>query len=364
MIRDNLIIDVGPAAGAHGQRGIGRYVRGLAAAIETFPEDLVRRVWAVGLEGPALDSFAARGTAVPIAAVPRWVPTWATPRRGWDLALEKSGAQVLHATDPQRPRVPRSAVSLVTVYDLIPLREPGMIQSWRLDHQLSYRRYIRLIQSAARVLAISRATAEDLEERLGVPSERIDVVYPVVASFGQLPRTPPPEPTFLFVGSLDAHKQPDLALRAFALFRSRFGYGRLRYVGPSDQRQELRLRNLAEELGVGAAVALEGRVSEADLARAYGSATALLATSRMEGFGLPAVEAALRGVPVIAVPNPAATEILGGVAAIVPADPEAIAEAMAHPPVANEAAVHAMRERYSTASVARLLAESYRRILG
>lgn len=358
-----LLIDLGPATGGHGQRGIGRYVRGLATAIEAFPEDLVRRIWAVGLEGPALDSFAARGTAVPIAPVPRWVPTWATRTRGWDLALKKSGAQVLHATDPQRPRIPRAPLSIVTVYDLIPLREPGMIQSWRLDHQLSYRRYLRLIQSAARVLAISRATAEDLEERLGVPSERIDIVYPVVASFGQFPRTGPPEPTFLFVGSLDAHKRPDLALRAFALFRSRFGYGRLRYIGPSDHRQELGLRALADELGVGASVALEGRVSEADLEGAYGSATAVLATSRLEGFGLPAVEAALRGVPVIAVPNPAATETLEGVAAIVPADPEAIAEAMVHPPVASEAAVHAMRERYSTASVARSLAESYRRIL-
>jgi glycosyltransferase involved in cell wall biosynthesis len=83
----------------------------------------------------------------------------------------------------------------------------------------------------------------------------------------------------------------------------------------------------------------------------------------MEGFGLPPVEAVLRGVPVIAVQNSAATETLEGVAAIVPADADAIAEAMAHPVEPPELAVGEIRERYSIASVARSLADSYRRIL-
>lgn len=362
-ISNNLLIDVGPAVGGHGQRGIGRYVRGLAASVAAFPDDLADRIWAMGFKGPTLDSFGAR--AVPSTAhggLGR-MPIWATGRLSTAVALKRSGARVLHATDPQRPWTPAAVPSVVTVYDLIPLREREMLQSWRLDHRLVYRWYIRQVESAARILAISRATAEDLQERLGIAPERIDIVYPMVASPVRIHRIEPPEPTFLFVGALDPHKQPELALRAFAHFHSSFGSGRLRYIGPSDRPQERRLHDLAAQLGVTGSISMEGRISDDDLENAYGAATALVSTSRMEGFGLPPVEAVLRGVPVIAVETPAAMETLEDVAAIVPADAEAIAEAMAHPVEPLEPAVDAMRERYSTASVARSLADIYRRLL-
>lgn len=237
-----------------------------------------------------------------------------------------------------------------------------MLRSWRLDHQLVYRWYIRQVESAARVLAISRTTAEDLQERLGISSERIDIVYPLVAPPGTIRRSVPAEPTFLVVGAVDPHKQPELALRAFGQFHSRFGFGRLRYIGPSDRAQERSIQSLAAHLGVTKSVSIEGRISDDDLEKAYAAATALLSTSRIEGFGLPSVEAVLRGVPVIAVDTPAAKETLDGVAAIVPADAEAIAEAMADPVAPHELAVRAIRERYSIASVARSLEDTYRRI--
>ncbi len=363
LLVSNLLIDIGPAVGGHGQRGIGRYVRGLAACIETFPDDLADRIWAVGLPGPTLDSFGARATSLTGHRGLGWVPPWATARLATDVALNKSGARVLHATDPQRPWTDPAVASLVTVYDLIPLREREMFQSWRLDHQLVYRWYIRQVESAARILAISRTTTEDLQERLGIAPERIDIVYPMVASPASVHRIEPPEPTFLVVGALDLHKQPELALRAFGQFHSRVGSGRLRYIGPSDPLQKRRLMELAAGLGIGGSVSFEGRISDEDLEAAYAAATALVSTSRMEGFGLPPVEAVLRGVPVIAVETPAATETLEGVAAIVPADAEAIAEAMAHPVEPLEQALGAIRERYSIASVARALADSYRSML-
>ena len=359
----SLLIDVGPAVGGHGQRGIGRYVRGMATSIAAFPDDLRERIWAMGAAGPTLDSFGARAVFIAARRGIGRMPPWAT---GWSAtsgALKRSGARVLHATDPQRPWIPARVPSIVTVYDLIPLQEREMLQSWRLDHRLAYRRYIRQVESAARNLAISRATAEELHERLGIGSERIDIVYPMVAAPAHIQRREPSEPTFLFVGALDPHKQPELALRAFGQFRSRSGHGRLRYIGPSDDRQERGLLDLAAQLGVAEGISLEGRIPDDDLESAYGAATALVSTSRVEGFGLPSVEAVLRGVPVIAVESRAARETLEGVATIVPADAEAIAEAMAHPQEPANAAVDAMRERYSIASVSRALAESYRGML-
>lgn len=354
-----LLIDLWPAVGAHGQRGIGRYVRGLAASIGTFQDDLADRIWAMGAPGRALDAFGARAVTVtgfgPLAILAR--------RRQTSIALERSGARVLHATDPQRPWSDRTVASIVTVYDLIPLVEHEMFRSWRLDHRLAYRRYVRQIGRAARIVSISRATAEDLQERLHVPPERIDVVYPMLNPPVATHRTEPAEPTFMFVGALDPHKQPELALRAFALFHARAGHGRLRYIGPPNHEAHRRLRDLATALRVSGAVSVEGRISDKDLDTAYSAATAVLSTSRIEGFGLPPVEAVLRGVPVIAVETPAAVEALHGAASIVPDDAEAIADAMSRPIQPDPRAVAEIRERHSITSVAQSLADSYRRIL-
>jgi glycosyltransferase involved in cell wall biosynthesis len=363
-LSSTLLIDIGPAVGGHGQRGIGRYVTGLASSVATFPDDLLERVWAVGSPGPALDSFGSRALRFDAIRGLRLVPPWAAGRIATDVACQRSGARVLHATDPQRPWTNRAVASIVTVYDLIPMREPGLLASWRLDHQQIYRWYIRQIKFAARILTISQTTAQDVHECLGIPLDRIDVVYPLVARPATVHRTDSVEPTFLVVGALDAHKQPDLALHAFGQFRARSGFGRLRYVGPSEPAQARRLRELARKLGLEEWVSFEGRIPDDQLENAYGAATALLAVSRIEGFGLPAVEAAIRGVPVIAVETRASTETLGDAALMVPADPEAIAHAMAHPVTPSGPAVSKMRNRYSMVSVAGALADIYRRILG
>jgi glycosyltransferase involved in cell wall biosynthesis len=61
-------------------------------------------------------------------------------------------------------------------------------------------------------------------------------------------------------------------------------------------------------------VRLFGRVSDNDLARLFKHALALLFPSRIEGFGLPAVEAMVQGCPVIASTSPCLPEICGDAA--------------------------------------------------
>jgi glycosyltransferase involved in cell wall biosynthesis len=61
-------------------------------------------------------------------------------------------------------------------------------------------------------------------------------------------------------------------------------------------------------------VRLFGRVSDDDLARMFKHAIAFLFPSRIEGFGLPAVEAIARGCPVIASTSPCLPEICGDAA--------------------------------------------------
>ena len=65
---------------------------------------------------------------------------------------------------------------------------------------------------------------------------------------------------------------------------------------------------------------LLGRISDNDLAAALQTARCLLFPSRIEGFGLPVVEAMIHGCPVVASTSPCLPEIAGDAALY--ADPD------------------------------------------
>ena len=354
-----LLLDVGPATGAHGARGIGRYVRGLVAAIGEWSVERRERIWALGLPGDTLDHFEERAVSSESLG---WRPVdtgWLLGRVATSRALRRAHARVLHSTDPHRPWPPGGVRRLVTAYDLIPLREAALLRSWRPNHRLGYRWYLRQIVHADAVIAISHATADDLVRLLGVPENRIHVVYPVVSQVDTLVRRPAEVPTFLFVGGLDIHKQPELAIEALARFREREGECKLRFIGPSSEAQQAEILGHARRLGVLESIQLDGRIPDAALDAAFASATALLSMSRIEGFGLPPVEAVLRGVPVISVDIPSARETVAGAATLVPPDAEAIAEAMAKPQPPSTEAKDRLRARYSRQSSAEALWAAY-----
>jgi len=68
-------------------------------------------------------------------------------------------------------------------------------------------------------------------------------------------------------------------------------------------------------------------LTDAELEWCYAHATALVAVSRAEGFGLPLVEARLRGTPVFASDIPVFREVLGAEARYLPLGNAAIAAA-------------------------------------
>jgi glycosyltransferase involved in cell wall biosynthesis len=90
-----------------------------------------------------------------------------------------------------------------------------------------------------------------------------------------------------------------------------------------------------------------------DLAAVMSGATALVAPSRAEGFGLPVAEAMALGVPVVCSDAPALTEVTAGAALTVPVDDVvALAEALAD--VARDEALRAQLSRAGRARAAEL----------
>lgn len=357
-------MDIGPAVGDDGSRGIGRYVRGLVEAISTWPAELQERLWAIGLAGQALDVFGDRGIAAPWLGVrpldTGWLLGAAALRRG----VSRSSASTFHATDPHRPWRSGRVKQIVTAYDLIPYHDSALLATWRPHHRWVYRAYLDQLRSANLVVAISQATARDLTESLGIPADRICIVHPAVKKPRSTNRAPSSQPSFLFVGAPDPHKQPELAIRALSRFRERHSEGTLRFIGPSSIGRRRELDEEARRSGVADHVRFEGWIPDGDLDDAFAGATALLFTSRIEGFGLPAVEAALRGLPVIAVDTAAARETVGTVARLVPQDAAAIAEAMAAPQTPDAAAQNDLAERFSVGATAKSLRAVYERALG
>jgi glycosyltransferase involved in cell wall biosynthesis len=168
---------------------------------------------------------------------------------------------------------------------------------------------------AARVRLVPHGTDDDLAP---APSRedaraRLDIDGPYVLSVGAI---------------LNRRCAPEL-LRAVALLRAAHPRLILDLAGENRTTPRLDLAGRAAELGIGSQVRLSGFVSEAGLADRYAAADAFVSLSEYEGFGLPALEAAARGVPLVVSRAPSLGEIFGAAALLVdPRDEHAIAQAL------------------------------------
>ena len=280
---------------------------------------------------------------------------WAWDAIAERLALGRGRPGLWHQMDPGSPISPLSmSRTITTAYDLIPLHEPDVMAYRRAHRRLVYRLYLRNLRHARWVVAISETTAEDLVQTLRIPRTRIRVVCPVVEPLREASEKPSAVlsergPRFLFVGIPEPHKRPDLAVAAFARYQAEHQDGRLTFVGYHPEPIRRQLRHQAEAFGVARAVDFADRVEDGALADMYASGV-LLSLSRLEGFGLPPVEALLSGGQAVAVPGAIYDEVLGDAAVRAESDdPGDIARAMLHACQARPQAaeIERLRAKYS-----------------
>lgn len=191
---------------------------------------------------------------------------------------------------------------------------------------------------ADNVVGVSQGVVDDLVENVGVPSNKVKVIYnPGITPDVQAKASEPLEhewfrdgspPVILAVGSLTEQKDFGNLLHAFAKLR-RTHSARLLILGEGDQRAYL--ENLVRELGLDSDVSLPGFV---DNPYAYMSHSTLFVLSSLwEGLPTVLVEALYCCPAVIATDCPSGPrEILrnGEFGALVPMkDSDALAAAMA-----------------------------------
>ena len=136
-------------------------------------------------------------------------------------------------------------------------------------------------------------------------------------------------PFVLTVGAvLNRRCIPEL-LRATARLRRAHPRLVLDVVGENRTHPRVDLASMVREQGLERHVRLSGFVDDAGLAERYAAADAAVFLSEYEGFGLPALEAAARGVPLVASRHPSLGEVLADAAVLVePRDELGIASAL------------------------------------
>ena len=166
--------------------------------------------------------------------------------------------------------------------------------------------------AADQVIAVSRYTRQRIAENYGIGPYKVKVIHNGIDKGSCLATKLNPSEhrpkTVLFVGRLTAQKGPQYFLLAAKRVLQSNPDLRFLVVGDGDMR--CYLEKMAEELDIADKVFFAGFLSQFDLDRVYSLASVCVMTSVSEPFGLVALEAVKRGVPVIVPRHAGVTEVV------------------------------------------------------
>lgn len=308
------------------------YARELALALRSARPD-IEFVSFINRETAGADGFWRDiGRVVRLPISPRARPAWAWAELvGVPVASGRASVDVLHSPANFGPLAGPFA-RVLTLHDVLfkshpELLTPAMLAGTRAMLPPAARR-------AHRLITVSDASREEIVRRLGIADDRIAVV-----PNGWTPPAAPGDPQAarrlagagerviaLCVASDLPHKNLPMLLEALSL------------IGPP-QRPLLVLTGQgtdsgelpahAADLGLSDDVRTLGSVPPRTLENLYAAAGAVITPTRLEGFGLPVLEALGRGVPVACSDLPVLRELAGDAATYFDAsEPRAAAEAL------------------------------------
>ena len=292
----------------------------------------------------------------------------------------------LHRLQPSLVHIPLNQVPLfmmepyvVTIHDMASLLFEG-----GSGLRMQIRRFLlrRGLLRAKRIMAVSEATRRDVHDALGIPADRIRLVYnapnpdffrPAAGERARiLERYQIDYPFLLYAGNIRPQKNIPRLVEAFAVAREHLSrhpvYRDLHLIIIGDEISRYpSVRRAVIQTRVEKAVRFLGFVPFEALRIFFESASLFVFPSLYEGFGLPPLEAMATGTPVVASNVSSLPEVLGDAALLV--NPEnvfeiarAIQEALLDEDLRGEliAKGKAQAARYSWDRTAREVLEVYR----
>ncbi|MBM4420044.1 MAG: glycosyltransferase family 4 protein [Chloroflexi bacterium] len=254
------------------------------------------------------------------------------------LELPFARGDLYHSVQLGLPGVRRGPVVL-TMHDLAPLRWPEHYlrrPHARAGHAIQY----SLAKRADAIIAVSHATADDVQARLRIPASRIHVIPEAVdPSFTAPPRAEAeaamrerfglPGRYVLYVGQFDPRKNMAGLLAAFAAAQGREPSLRLVISGALGGLTRYLDAALARSGLDPTSVVLAGFADDATLAALFAGAECLLHPALHEGFGLTPLESLAAGTPVVAYDVGAVREVVGDAGLLVdPGAPSSLPDAL------------------------------------
>ncbi|HHW4679624.1 MAG TPA: glycosyltransferase family 4 protein [Xylella sp.] len=212
---------------------------------------------------------------------------------------------------------------VATLYDLIPLHDPEAFLQGPLS-KAWYARRSAFLSTCDRLFCLSEWTAQEAVRRLHLDPGRLVVIgggvdssfRPLVFDAEQrgrlLGRFSITRPYVLYNGGLDERKNVPVLLRAFARLPITLRQRHQLVVLGDDREVRRPMAALCRELGLHPQeVVFTGRVSDADLVALYGQCALFVFPSRLEGFGLPVLEAMACGAPTLCSDAASLPEVAG-----------------------------------------------------
>ena len=309
-----ICMDIQPAVAQ--RAGVGRYVRELAAHLGAGAGEDRLRLFCFDFRGAARLPEASGAT---VRAV-RWFPgrlaqaAWRTI--GWPpFDLFAGEADLYHFTNFIAPPLARGRC-VVTIHDMSFARFPEFAEERNLHHLKG-----GIAATAARadaIITISRSTADEVHELLGVERSRLFPIHLGVSTdFSPQPaeavarirkRYGLDGPYLLSVGTVEPRKNIPLLLDVFEQLVD-FN-GKLVLVGGLGWKCEPILARIRQSPKADRICRI-GFVQDGDLPALYTGAELFLLSSFYEGFGFPPLEAMACGTPVLSAIGGSLAEVLG-----------------------------------------------------
>jgi glycosyltransferase involved in cell wall biosynthesis len=193
-----------------------------------------------------------------------------------------------------------SGPSVTVFHDLQHKRHPEFFRWFDLPFW-NLLLWMSAMRSSA-LIAVSQATADDLALYYpGTAGRTVVIHHGVDPEFFHIRerRCAGPASTdhyILTVSTLHPHKNLDRLLEAFRIFRDAHSEFQLVIVGLKGFAVE-QLETRREELGLADSVKFTGWIPRSELYELFEKATAYIAPSEFEGFGMPVLEALAAGIP-------------------------------------------------------------------